>query len=110
MPKVRKSAARSQEDGRSRSSVEYSFCETAVASCYSSWHIRALTKVGRKLGGGADTMSLCEREVSWDLDVPISAFHLSRNTCSGCLENYQALELPGDQDGKHTESKTSSKP
>jgi hypothetical protein len=34
---------------------EYAFCESALASSLSPWHIRKLSGVGRKLGGGIDT-------------------------------------------------------
>jgi hypothetical protein len=72
--------------------IEYSFCETAVATPYSLWHIRRLTKVGRKLGGGADTLSLCGRKVSWDLEVELTEHHLTHNACKKCLETYRMIK------------------
>lgn len=30
---------------------QYSFCESVNATPHSKWHIRELTKIGRKLGG-----------------------------------------------------------
>lgn len=47
--------------------MDYSYCESVTATGTSPWHIRRLTEIGRKLGGGADTPALCGREVSWDL-------------------------------------------
>ena len=35
----------------------YSFCESSTG--LGPWHIRRLTKAGRKPGGGIDTPSLC---------------------------------------------------
>ena len=67
---------------------KYSFCESAHAGPFSKWHIRKLTKIGRKLGGGADTPSLCGRKVSWDLNVELTDFHLKNNGCPKCYEIY----------------------
>jgi hypothetical protein len=68
---------------------KFSFCETATAGPLSPWHIRKLTKAGRKLGGGADTAALCERAVAWDLNVPISDHHLA-HCCKACAGPYQS--------------------
>jgi len=66
-----------------------SFCESTAATGRSSWHLRKLTEVGRKLGGGIDTPSLCGRaKMGWDVEVPITEFHLVRNTCKDCLGVY----------------------
>ena len=65
---------------------EYAFCETAAASGYSPWHIRRLTKRGKKLGGGADTPTLCGREAAWDLDVPIRHGDF---VCERCWQVYR---------------------
>ena len=65
----------------------FSFCETVTASGTTPWHIRKLTARGRKLTGGADTPALCGREVSWDLDVSITAHHLG-HCCPKCKEVY----------------------
>lgn len=68
----------------------FSFCESVYAGPRSPWHIRKLTEVGRKLGGGIDTPSLCERvKQGWDLEVEINEFHLERNTCQDCLKEYR---------------------
>jgi hypothetical protein len=67
---------------------DYSFCESNCAAPRSPWHIRELTTKGRKLGGGIDTPSLCERVKAgggWDLDVELNTFHLQTNTCHACL-------------------------
>lgn len=75
---------------------EFSLCETITASGSSSWHLRQLTQTGPKYGGGADTPALCGREVSWDLEVPLTEHHLRRNVCHECLAAYQRLR--GDED------------
>lgn len=62
---------------------KYAFCESMYASGTSVWHIRALTEAGRKLGGGADSHALCNREVAWDLDVDITPHHLT-HCCQEC--------------------------
>jgi hypothetical protein len=70
--------------------AEYSFCESAVAGPRAPWHIRQLTKVGRKPHGGIDTVSLCGRvQKGWDLEVDMTDFHLAKNTCKGCLKAYR---------------------
>lgn len=73
---------------------EYSFCEPVMAGPLGPWHIRELTEAGRKLGGGADTESLCGRKMGWDLDVEISEFHLDR-ACKKCAEAYKAARDKG---------------
>ena len=70
--------------------LKYSFCECVEATSYSKWHIRKLTEIGRKLGGGADTLALCGRKVCWDLNVRITHFHLEYNACKKCREIYEA--------------------
>jgi len=69
----------------------YSFCETPYAGSLSKWHIRELTSVGQKLGGGADTPSLCGRKVAWDLKVDITEHHLS-HACPSCAKLYKNLK------------------
>lgn len=64
----------------------YSFCESLWASSKSRWHIRKLTSVGRKTGGGVDTASLCthvQPGKGWDLEVPITEQHLT-HCCEAC--------------------------
>jgi len=68
---------------------KYSFCETVTASSVSPWHIRELTAVGRKLGGGADTLALCGREVSWDLSGGVKIFEHRMRACSSCWIIYE---------------------
>lgn len=48
----------------------HAFCETISAHLT---HIRPLTARGRKEGGGADTLALCDAEVLWDTETPFSA-------------------------------------
>lgn len=75
--------------------MDYSFCETVTAGPLSKWHIRPLTKVGKKLGGGADTPALCGRTVSWDLNPPVAQFvddvehGAGFGICPTCLEIYR---------------------
>lgn len=48
----------------------YAFCESITAGSQSRWHIRPLTKAGRKTGGGIDTAGLCGRpqvRLGWDI-------------------------------------------
>ena len=73
--------------------MKYSFCETLAAY---KWHIRPLTKKGRKLTGGADTPTLCGLNASWDLQFPvgIDPSHVE-NCCIKCQAIYRAL--PEDQ-------------
>ncbi len=73
-------------------SDQFSFCESVFASSKPWWHIRALTAKGRKTGGGADTLSLCGRAVSWDLDVEITDHHLKMNTCTACSAEYSSRQ------------------
>jgi hypothetical protein len=69
----------------------YSFCETSTARAMTPWHIRKLTKAGKKLGGGADSPALCGRAVAWDLNVEIDAHHLS-HCCRDCELQYRDLK------------------
>lgn len=66
---------------------EYSFCETLYAGPYGRWHIRKLSDKGQKLGGGADTTSICGTVVSWDLKVPITYIHL-QHCCPECAKGF----------------------
>jgi hypothetical protein len=66
---------------------EYSFCESTTAASDTPWHIRPLTSVGQKFGGGADTRSLCGRVVSWDLPVPLTQDRLG-HSCKTCVYKY----------------------
>jgi len=70
----------------------YSFCENVHATPYSKWHIRKLTKLGRKLGGGADTPSLCGRVVNWDLDIKLDSHHVTQNSCPRCAKEYEKVK------------------
>jgi len=66
----------------------HSFCESVYATPYSRWHIRKLTKAGKKYGGGADSFALCGRRVDWDMEVELTDFHLKNNSCQECLKIY----------------------
>ncbi len=70
--------------------MKYSFCESTYATGESSWHIRELTDVGQRLGGGIDTPSLCGKVKppwGWDLKVNMSKHHLGHG-CPKCKELY----------------------
>jgi hypothetical protein len=71
-------------------SEQYAFCEYVTAGPNSPWHIRQLSSVGKKCGGGADTASFCGKRVSWDLKVDISEHHLS-HSCTECVRIYREL-------------------
>ena len=68
---------------------KYSFCENVHSGPLSRWHIRKLTDKGKKFGGGADTLSLCEKQVHWDLGVGLTKFNLANNACLKCLEKFE---------------------
>jgi hypothetical protein len=73
---------------------KFSFCESVHATSTSSWHIRPLTKVGRKTGGGIDTTTLCGRiSRGWDIETPIE-HHIdpSSYTCKACWEMFMKNE------------------
>jgi len=78
----------------------YAFCESVHAGPTSPWHIRQLTQVGLKLGGGIDSASLCGHLMpqgvrvgerlgggGWDLSVVITEHHLS-HACQRCAAAY----------------------
>ncbi len=69
----------------------YSFCEASTAGSRSRWHIRPLTEVGRKLGGGVDTPSLCghvdRRRGGWDRE-PEVLYPALAGACPECREAY----------------------
>ena len=79
---------------------EYAFCETVHASALSPWHIRKLTEQGKKLGGGADTPSLCGLKVSWDLRTDwhisealsdIERYRLTHVVCKERAKKYKEI-------------------
>jgi hypothetical protein len=65
---------------------QYAFCEEAPGGL---WHIRRLTDVGRKFGGGTDTAALCGRRVSWDLSVEIETRYF-KHSCPHCALMFAA--------------------
>jgi len=74
--------------------VEYSLCESAYAGPQNKWHIRKLTDVGPKFGGGIDTPSLCgligpPQGNGWDINVDITEHHLDENVCKHCHREYR---------------------
>jgi hypothetical protein len=71
-------------------SDKYSYCESTGATAIGKWHIRKLTKKGRKLGGGIDTSSLCKHVIEswgWDINTPITHY-LMQHICKECYEIY----------------------
>jgi hypothetical protein len=68
--------------------TQYCFCEAPTTGSKSRWHIRPLTELGRKLSGGADTVSLCGRTISWDNSVETTDLHLE-HCCRLCMESYR---------------------
>lgn len=67
---------------------KFAFCETVAAGGGSPWHIRQLTTRGKKLGGGADTPSLCGKQVSWDVRPDINELQLT-GACQACVWRYR---------------------
>ena len=57
-----------QEEG-SMKKGSYIFCETIACVV---WHLRVLTSIGPKYGGGADSLALCGAKALWDLNVPVT--------------------------------------
>lgn len=69
---------------------EYAYCETVNASGSSPWHIRKLGKAGLKLGGGADTDTICGRKPSWDIQSPVCDATLRAGVaCRECESEYR---------------------
>lgn len=68
-------------------SRRFAYCESVAAVVV---HIRGLTKAGKKLGGGADSHSLCGMRVAWDLatDFDKSA---DMATCRGCIGKWRTM-------------------
>lgn len=70
----------------------YSFCESTAAPPLGGWHLRKMTAIGKKLGGGVDTDGLCgfpKSPYGWDLQVGLTEHHLTKNMCSRCLVIYK---------------------
>lgn len=71
-----------------------SFCESVAATGAGKWHLRKLTKVGPKYGGGIDTPSLCGHvKTGWDIEVELTEHHLCKSTCPACLAQAKHLGL-----------------
>lgn len=63
---------------------QFAFCE-AITSLSNIRHIRQLTEHGYKYEGGADTPSLCNKTVSWDIRIPYNKIHLE-HCCQECAK------------------------
>lgn len=80
----------------------YAFCERVTASPISPLHIRELTAVGMKRGGGADTLALCGANVAWDtstveladIEQIIARDHSRFRVCTACAAAVPALVDP----------------
>lgn len=68
---------------------DYSFCEGQFAGSMSKWHIRKLTEKGFMFGGGADTRSLCDHQVAWDINAQMNTAHIESLACPRCLKIYR---------------------
>lgn len=94
---------------------DFSFCETVTASGTTPWHIRRLTQAGQFLGGGADTLALCGRSVSWDIRIPIKPDHLhAKMVCLACRERFAEIfhsqgTSPQKKQGDREQANTSRK-
>jgi hypothetical protein len=81
--------------------TSFSFCESALA-VGQTWHIRPLTSLGRKCGGGVDTLSLCghvrpDWPGGWDIRSPdVDAASIRRVKC--CADCAQAWEEGGGRE------------
>ena len=75
----------------------YAFCEPSYVGSNRPWHIRKLSNAGKMLGGGADTLTLCGRDLckGWDIDVIISQNFLDI-ACSKCVTVLQS-QLKGKE-------------
>lgn len=78
--------AEDRTESRQNLTPTHSFCEGIAASGGSPWHIRKLTDKGQKFTGGADTKSLCGRQMSWDLKTPVNPHH--SNICKICASAF----------------------
>jgi hypothetical protein len=87
---VKKIADLCKKSKTTKKTPQFAFCESIYASSISPWHIRELTYRGLKLSGGADTKSLCDREMSWDLDVEITPHHLT-HCCNKCAQKFKEI-------------------
>lgn len=69
----------------------FAFCESIAATGRSKWHIRPLSQKWKMLGGGADTLSLCGREMAWDLNVPLITEMHVKSICPKCYAEYRRI-------------------
>lgn len=71
----------------------YMFCETVTAYL---WHIRQISDSGPKFTGGADTLTLCGKQPSWDIHCEITETSLGAGklgagkTCPDCAKIYRS--------------------
>ncbi len=76
------------ENGPCNGWPKYSFCETIAAYV---WHIRPLTDAGKKLGGGADTLTLCGLKAAWDINTPVNVSIPLDGICFKCRQVYRRV-------------------
>jgi len=88
--------------------AKYAFCESSGAGSLSPWHIRPLTRKGKKLGGGIDTRSLCSKVSpssdngvgGWDVSADVEGWNLDattdgrRHVCKTCVDVYRNNSKP----------------
>ena len=79
--------------------AEYSYIEFVHATSTSPWHIRVLTDVGKKLGGGIDTPSLCGTKYNgWDMrHDPPKPGPKPDFACGGCWIEFLNRECTHDK-------------
>ena len=77
--------------------TDYSLCESVTATSTSYWHLRRLTGKGKMFGGGANTKSLCNREMSWDLKCTLTPEHLGCD-CPACLKALAGVDAEENSD------------
>jgi len=76
---------------------KYSWCETITSS--GRYHIRRLSDKGRKVNGGADTISLCGLRPAWDITerYPVNESTIIATPhygypCRECVSNLNKIE------------------
>jgi len=73
----------------------FALCESVAAGSGGRWHIRKLTSVGLKCGGGVDTGSLCgavRPRYGWDLqrEFERDLHSIEPAVCPECFKRYLA--------------------
>lgn len=78
----------------------YSYCERKDATSKTPWHIRPLTSLGQKFGGGIDTESFCgyvtPQHGGWDVHAKITEKNL-KHCCEKCRAVYKSFTAKANQ-------------